>query len=75
MRLLGFQDDGDQRAAVLMVADLEDAVMELDMTGAPVIVFRHAGTDRINVVYRRGDGNIGWIDPGAEPGKSLRAAE
>ena len=41
------------------------AVLELDMTGAPVIVFRHASTERINVVYRRSDGNIGWVDPGS----------
>lgn len=42
-----------------------DAVAELDMTGAPVVVFRHAGNGRMNVVYRRRDGNIGWIDPPA----------
>ena len=28
-----------------------------------VLVFVHAGTERVNVVYRRGDGAIGWIDP------------
>jgi hypothetical protein len=27
------------------------------------VVFRHAGHGRANLVYRRGDGNIGWIDP------------
>ena len=37
--------------------------MELDMTGAPVVVFRHAGHGRVNVVYRRSDGHVGWIDP------------
>src|SRR5208282_2849327 len=40
-----------------------DAVMELDMTGAPVLVFRHAAHGGINVVYRRADGHFGWIDP------------
>ena len=40
-----------------------DAVMELDLTGAAVVVFRHAGHGRVNLVYRRGDGHIGWIDP------------
>jgi ribosomal subunit interface protein len=44
---------------------VSDAVVELDLTGAPVIVFRHAGHGRVNVVYRRSDGNIGWIDPPA----------
>jgi hypothetical protein len=42
---------------------VSDAVLDLDMTGAPLILFRHASTDRINVVYRRTDGNIGWVDP------------
>jgi ribosomal subunit interface protein len=44
---------------------VSDAVLELDLTGAPVMVFRHATSGRINVVYRRSDGNIGWIDPPA----------
>lgn len=39
------------------------AVMELDLTGAPVVVFRHAVHGRVNMVYRRSDGNVGWIDP------------
>jgi ribosome hibernation promoting factor len=42
---------------------VSDAVMELDLTGVAVVVFRHAGHGRINLVYRRGDGHIGWIDP------------
>jgi len=44
---------------------VSDAVTELDMTGAPVIVFRHAAHGGINVVYRRADGHFGWIDPAA----------
>jgi ribosomal subunit interface protein len=44
---------------------VSEAVMELDMTGGPVMVFRHAGHGRINLVYRRPDGHIGWIDPPA----------
>jgi ribosomal subunit interface protein len=42
---------------------VSEAVMELDMTGVPVIVFRHAGHGRVNLIYRRADGHIGWIDP------------
>jgi ribosomal subunit interface protein len=42
------------------------AAKELDMTNAQVIVFRHPSDGRTNVVYRRPDGNIGWIDPGQE---------
>jgi ribosomal subunit interface protein len=44
---------------------VSEAVMELDLTGAQVIVFRHAGHGRVNLVYRRSDGHIGWIDPPA----------
>lgn len=42
---------------------VSSAVRELDVTNAPVVVFRHACDGRTNVVYRRPDGNIGWIDP------------
>jgi ribosomal subunit interface protein len=42
---------------------VSDAVMQLDLTGTAVIVFRHAGHGRVNLVYRRADGHIGWIDP------------
>lgn len=44
---------------------VSDAVLELDFTGATALVFRHAGHGRINVVYRRGDGHVGWVDPPA----------
>lgn len=42
------------------------AAMELDSTNAQIVVFRHASDGRMNVVYRRLDGNIGWIDPGRD---------
>ena len=44
---------------------VSEAVMELDMTGAPVVMFRHAVHGRVNIVYRRRDGNVGWLDPAA----------
>jgi ribosomal subunit interface protein len=40
-----------------------EAVMHMELAGAPVMVFRNEGNQGINVVYRRDDGNIGWIDP------------
>lgn len=40
-----------------------DAVMELDVTGARTLVFHHAVHGRVNVVYRRADGHVGWVDP------------
>jgi ribosomal subunit interface protein len=39
------------------------AIIELDTKDSPVFVFRNAGSDQVNIVYRRADGNIGWIDP------------
>jgi len=39
------------------------AVMELDLTGLAAIVFRNAAHGGLSVVYRRSDGNIGWVDP------------
>lgn len=40
-----------------------EAVMQMELAGAPVLVFRREGKEQVNVVYRREDGNIGWIDP------------
>ena len=40
-----------------------EAVMQLDLAGQRLLVFRNEGHGGVNVVYRRDDGNIGWIDP------------
>ena len=40
-----------------------EAVMQMEIAGVPVLVFRNEGSSGLNVVYRREDGNIGWIDP------------
>ena len=42
---------------------VSEAVMELDLSGAPVVVFLHGTSGRVNLIYRRADGNIGWVDP------------
>jgi ribosomal subunit interface protein len=55
-----------ESTSVLETLSVSEAVMELDLTGAPVVTFRHGASGRVNIVYRRADGNIGWIDPGAE---------
>jgi ribosomal subunit interface protein len=44
-----------------------DAVIELDTKDSPVFLFRNASNDRVNIVYRRPDGNIGWIDTPSAP--------
>ena len=41
-----------------------EAVMQMELQGAAVLVFRNEGQKTgVNIVYRREDGNIGWIDP------------
>lgn len=40
-----------------------EAVMQLDLSESPALVFRNSAHGEINVVYRRADGHIGWIDP------------
>jgi ribosomal subunit interface protein len=44
---------------------VSEAVMELDLSGAPCLVFQHGSSGRVNIIYRRADGNVGWIDPPA----------
>ncbi len=41
-----------------------DAVMRMDLADQTVLMFRNSTTGELNVIYRRSDGNIGWIDPG-----------
>lgn len=43
-----------------------EAVMQMELAGAPVLVFRNEKHSGVNVVYRREDGNVGWIDPRAD---------
>lgn len=47
----------------LSTMSVASAVMALDMTDEPVMMFRKPGSSDLNIVYRRNDGNIGWIDP------------
>jgi len=63
---------GEEQDSPLIVAENElslseltvsEAVMHLDLTENPFLIFRNAGSGKINVVYQRGDGNIGWVDP------------
>jgi ribosomal subunit interface protein len=71
----GTEDQEPEDLQPIIVAEMEtkipslsvgEAVMQMELAGAPVLVFRNEGHDGVNVVYRRDDGNVGWIDP---PGK------
>ncbi|MHB8529168.1 MAG: ribosome hibernation-promoting factor, HPF/YfiA family [Caulobacteraceae bacterium] len=66
------ESGGGKPPAAMIIAETESAlktmtvfmaVMELDLTEAQTIVFRNAAHGGLSVVYRRSDGNIGWIDP------------
>jgi ribosomal subunit interface protein len=68
----GTEDPEPETLQPIIVAEMEakipslsvgEAVMQMELAGAPVLVFRNEGKDGVNVVYRRDDGNIGWIDP------------
>jgi ribosomal subunit interface protein len=66
------EDQEPKSVQSMIVAEMEtkipslsvgEAVMQMELAGAPVLVFRNEGSNGINVVYRREDGNVGWIDP------------
>ncbi len=52
-----------ESTVALKTMSVANAIVELDVKDSPVFVFRNAGNDQVNIVYRRADGNIGWIDP------------
>ncbi|MDV7339467.1 ribosome-associated translation inhibitor RaiA [Terasakiella sp. A23] len=68
----GHEDVEQEPTAPAIVAEVDtkihklavaDAVMRMDLADLPVLVFRNSANGNVNVVYRREDGNIGWIDP------------
>ncbi|PWK61613.1 ribosome hibernation-promoting factor, HPF/YfiA family [Roseicyclus mahoneyensis] len=40
-----------------------EAVMQMELSGSPFLVFRNEKHSGVNIVYRRDDGNVGWVDP------------
>jgi len=44
-------------------ASVSDAVMMLDLRNTAALLFKNSGTGSYNMVYRRGDGTIGWVEP------------
>ena len=51
--------------AEISTLSVGEAVMRMDLADQPVFMFRNSATSQLNVVYRRTDGHIGWIDPSA----------
>ncbi|MGJ5204078.1 ribosome hibernation-promoting factor, HPF/YfiA family [Bradyrhizobium sp. HKCCYLR20261] len=54
-----------ENTTALKRLSVSEAVLELDLSGAPCMVFQHGSSGRVNIIYRRADGNIGWVDPPA----------
>ena len=53
----------------LRTLSVGEAVMQLDLMETPALVFKNGAHGGLNVVYRRADGNIGWIDPQTDQNK------
>jgi ribosomal subunit interface protein len=53
-------------------ASVSDAVMMLDLRNTAALLFKNSGTGAYNMVYRRGDGTIGWVEP-QRPADAARA--
>jgi ribosomal subunit interface protein len=73
----GHEERDDDNPVIIAEAEapvhemaVSDAVMQMDLSDRAFVVFRNAGHGEINVVYRRDDGNIGWIDPAVAQQKS-----
>lgn len=47
----------------VLALSVGEAVMRMDLSESPVLLFRNAASGQFNVVYKRPDGNVGWIDP------------
>lgn len=65
-----------ETGAPLRTVTVAMAAMQLEADGAPVVLFRNVGSGTISAVYRRADGNIGWIDAerGGQAGQDGRGA-
>jgi ribosomal subunit interface protein len=66
------QEQADEAAAPAIVAEtrvdipdasVSDAVMLMDLRNTNALMFRNSGTGEFNMIYRREDGNIGWVEP------------
>lgn len=65
-----------EQVAELKTLTVSMAVLEMDLADAPFVMFRNAASGQLNIVYRRPDGHVGWIDPArAAKGSANAAAE
>ncbi|MCY4503764.1 MAG: ribosome-associated translation inhibitor RaiA [Alphaproteobacteria bacterium] len=52
----------------VLTLSVGEAVMHMDFGGRPALLFRNAAHGGLNMIYRRADGNVGWVDPDGLPG-------
>tara|TARA_Y100001001_G_C8011727_1_gene309966 strand:+ start:867 stop:1466 length:600 start_codon:yes stop_codon:yes gene_type:complete len=52
-----------ETAAQIQTLSVSDAVMRMELSGANALMFKNAQNKKLNMVYRRQDGNVGWLDP------------
>jgi ribosomal subunit interface protein len=76
-------DPGNPNGAPAVIAEMStelpsltvgEAAMRMDLAEAPVLLFRNRSHGELNLVYRRADGNIGWIDPELDAARSTRGS-
>lgn len=82
--VLSAEEEGSGDAAVdepLVIAEMRtripqlsvsEAVMRLDLADLPALIFRNSARGNLNLVYRRLDGNVGWIDPDLADGRGSK---
>ncbi|MCB9987943.1 MAG: ribosome-associated translation inhibitor RaiA [Rhodospirillales bacterium] len=58
----------------IQTMSVSEAVMRLDLSGQTAMLFRNASHSGLNMVYRRADGNIGWVDPEGNGNSAANAA-
>lgn len=58
-----------EQTVELRTMSVAEAAIELDTKDNPVYIFRNAGNRHVSIVYRRADGNIGWIDTASAEGR------
>ncbi len=56
-----------EMSADIPESTVSDAVMLMDLRNTPALLFKNTGTGRHNMVYRREDGTIGWVEPKSTP--------
>jgi ribosomal subunit interface protein len=68
-------DEGEDQPVIVaeMAAEVpsltvSEAVMRMDLADLPALMFRNSAHGGLNMIYRRRDGNIGWLDPHGNPG-------